>query len=282
MRVPPELLEYKQWVLWRRAEINGRVTKVPVSPWSGKAAACDKPQTWGTYRHVLYALRRFPCDGIGFVFTSADPFCGIDLDNCRTVNGIIATDALDMIRCFGSYTELSPSGTGVHILIKAKLSGKGRRTGHIEIYDSGRYFTISGKHVSGTPFSIQSRQEALEGLEAELFPVASSPRTVVVTNLDLSDEQIIERATNARNGDRFMRLWAGDASDYGNDRSRADLALCSILAFWCGGDCERIDRLFRRSGLMREKWDRRTGDSVYGSLTIRTAVTAPNTRSPVQ
>ena len=59
MRVLPELLEYKQWVLWRKTEVNGRITKVPVSPWSGKAAACDKPQTWGTYRHVLYALRRF-------------------------------------------------------------------------------------------------------------------------------------------------------------------------------------------------------------------------------
>lgn len=282
MRVPSELLEYKQWVLWRKAEINGRLTKIPISPWSGKAAACDKPQTWGTYRHVLYALRRFPCNGIGFVFTDADPFCGIDLDHCRTVNGAIAPEALNMIRNFESYTELSPSGTGAHILIKGKLSGKGRRTGQIEIYDSGRYFTVTGKHVSGTPLSIQNRQEALEGLEAELFPVVSSPRTVVVTHVDLSDEQIIERATNARNGDRFARLWAGDASDYGNDHSRADLALCRILAFWCGDDCERIDRLFRRSGLMREKWDRRTGDSVYGALTIRTAVTAPDIRSSVQ
>jgi primase-polymerase (primpol)-like protein len=273
MRVPPELLEYKQWVLWRRAENNGRVTRVPISPWSGKAAACDKRQTWGTYRHVLYALRRFPCDGIGFVFTDADPFCGIDLDQCRAVNGTITSDVLEMIRLFGSYTELSPSGTGVHILIKAKLPGKGRRTGKIEIYDTGRYFTVTGKHVSGTPFAIQSRQEAMERLATELFPVASSPQTVVATNVDLSDEQIIERATNARNGDRFMQLWAGDASDYGNDRSRADLGLCSILAFWCGGDSKRIDRLFRRSGLMREKWDRRTGDSVYGALTIRTAVT---------
>jgi primase-polymerase (primpol)-like protein len=278
MRVPPELLEYKQWVLWRRAAVNGRVTKVPISPWSGKAAACDKPQTWSTYRHVLYALRRFLCDGIGFVFTNADPFCGIDLDNCRAVNGTIATDALDMIRRFGSYTELSPSGTGVHILIKAKMSGKGRRTDQIELYDFGRYFTVTGKHLSGTPFAIESRQEALERLAAELFPETSSLRNIVVADLDLSDEQIIERAANSRNGDRFRRLWAGDAADYGNDHSRADLALCRMLAFWCGDDCGRIDRLFRRSGLMREKWDRRTGDSIYGALTVKTAVTGQRMR----
>ena len=85
MRVPVELLEYKQWVLWRKAEVNGRVSKIPISPWSGKAAACDKAQTWSTYRHVQYAMRRFPCHGIGFIFTNADPFCGIDLDKCRVV-----------------------------------------------------------------------------------------------------------------------------------------------------------------------------------------------------
>jgi putative DNA primase/helicase len=273
MRLPPELFEYKQWVLWRKAEVSGRITKVPISPWTGKAAACDNPQTWSTHRHVRYALRRFPCDGIGFVFTDADPFCGIDLDHCRNVNGTIAPDALDMIRRFGSYTELSPSGTGAHILIKAKLHGKGRRTGRVEIYDSGRYFTVTGKHLSGTPLAILNRQKALEDLRAELFPSeVSLPNAVLESAGNLSDKELLERAKNARNGDRFRRLWAGDTSDYGNDHSRADLALCRTLAFWCGGDCERIDRLFRCSGLMREKWDRHTGASAYGSLTVRAAV----------
>ena len=274
MRLPPELFEYKQWVLWRKAEVNGRITKVPISPWSGKAAACDRPQTWSTYRHVCYALRRFLCDGIGFVFTAADPFCGIDVDHCRQVNGTIAPEALDIIRRFGSYTELSPSGTGAHILIKARLHGKGRRTGGIEIYDSGRYFTMTGKHLSSTPFAIHDRQQALEDVITELFPSqASSPTAALGNSGSVSDEDLIERAKNARNGDRFRRLWAGDASDYDNDHSRADLALCRTLAFWSGNDCERIDRLFRRSGLMREKWDRRTGDSAYGTLTVRAAVT---------
>ena len=84
MPIPSELLEYKQWILWRRTEVNGRIAKLPISPWSGKLAACDKPQTWSTYRHVCYAGRKFRSDGIGFVFTSSDPFCGIDLDQCRT------------------------------------------------------------------------------------------------------------------------------------------------------------------------------------------------------
>lgn len=270
IRVPADLLEYKQWVLWRRVEVNGRATKIPISPWSGKAAACDKPQTWSTYRHVLYAMRRFPCHGIGFVFTEADPFCGIDLDRCRTIKGAIVPEVLNLIKRLESYTELSPSGTGAHVLVKAKLPGKGRRSGKIEMYDTGRYFTITGKHLIGTPTAIQNRQAVLDQLADEVFPkeIAVPPDTFS-TGLSLSDEELIERAKGARNGDRFRRLWEGDASDYGNDHSRADLALCGILAFWCRGDVARIDRLFRRSGLMREKWDRRTGDNAYGVRTIR-------------
>src|ERR1700761_6045818 len=105
IRIPGELIEYKQWVLWRRTEVNGRITKIPISPWSGKAAACDKPHTWSTYRHACYALRRRHCDGIGFVFTEADPFCGIDLDQCRAVNGSIGAETLELIKRFDSYTE---------------------------------------------------------------------------------------------------------------------------------------------------------------------------------
>ena len=175
MRIPSELLEYKQWVLWRGAEANGRITKIPISPWSGKAAACDKPKTWSTYRHARYALRRHRCDGVGFVFTEADPFCGIDLDHCRASNGSICPDALALIKRLNSYTELSPSGTGAHILIKATLPGTGRRTDRIEMYNSGRYFTITGRHLSGTPLYIHDRQELVTDLQRELFvPLMSS------------------------------------------------------------------------------------------------------------
>ena len=88
------------------------------------------------------------------------------------------------------------------------------------------------------------------------------------TALDASDYEIIERAKRARNGERFRRLWTGDASDYENDHSRADIALCRMLMFWCSGDLDRVDRLFRQSGLMRDKWDRKTGEDTYGAKTI--------------
>ena len=279
IRIPPELLEYKQWVLWRRAEGNGRVTKLPISPWSGKAASGDKPQTWSSYQHVRYALYRYRCQGIGFVFTREDPFCGIDLDHCRAPNGILAPEARELIGRSGSYTELSPSGTGVHILLKASLPGKGRRSGNLELYDAGRYFTVTGRHLAGTPFAIENRQETLDQLHAECFPTARTRASPVpAAPVQLSDEELIRRAGNGSCGDRFQRLWAGDASDYAKDHSRADLALCHALACWAGEDTERIDRLFRHSGLMRDKWDRPTGDSTCGRLTIAAAITGPHRR----
>ncbi len=273
MMIPRELTEYKQWVLWRRAEVDGRKTKIPLSPWSGKAAACDKPQTWSTFHHVCHVRRRFRADGIGFVFTAADPFCGIDLDRCRTATGEVTAQASDVIRKMNSYAELSPSGTGVHILLKAKMAATGRRSGLVEVYSAGRYFTMTGQHIAGTPVAIEDRQEELDSLTAELFPPSSQvPRECLSSIGDLTDEELIERAKCARNGDRFRRLWAGDTSEYGNDRSRADAALCCLLAFWTGGDAARVERLFRRSGLMRDKWNRRTGETTYGQSTVEAAL----------
>jgi len=272
MDIPQELREYKQWVLWKMAEVDGRKTKLPISPWSGKLAACDKPQSWSTYRHSRFVATRFRCDGVGFVFTADDPFCGVDLDGCRTPDGIVAPDARRIIDRLNSYAEVSPSGTGVHIFLKAKLSGGGRRTGKIEVYDSGRYFTVSGKHLEGTPRKIMYRQSETDELSAEIFPVPLPSAKSSPALAELSDDELIDRAKRARNGDRFTRLWAGNLSDYGDDHSRADAALCCMLAFWSDGDSDRIDRLFRRSGLMRDKWDRRTGDTTYGALTIRTTL----------
>ena len=174
MVIPSELFAYKQWVLWKRITVEGRVTKVPISPWSGKKAACDQPQTWSSFKHVRYIQSRWNCDGIGFVFTQKDPYCGIDLDGCRDEAGNFTPEALDILQRLHSFSELSPSGRGLHILVKAKLPAGRRRKNGIEMYDSGRYFTISGNHIAGTPLAIEDRQKAAAQLNSELFPAVAT------------------------------------------------------------------------------------------------------------
>lgn len=140
----------------------------------------------------------------------------------------------------------------------------------LEIYDSGRYFTITGRQVPGNPFCcIQQRQEELDELIAGLFKHREIPFEVSdCVDLPASDSQLVQRANAAKNGARFSRLWDGDTSEFGGDHSRADLALCRMLSFWCRGDFGRVDRLFRQSGLMRDKWDRIAGGTRYAQRTI--------------
>jgi primase-polymerase (primpol)-like protein len=153
------LKDLRQFVSWRYEEKDGHVTKVPTCPHNGELAAVDRPETWGTYQEAVQAASNHSNDGVGFVFTEDDPYTGVDLDKCRNPEtGELEEWARKLVEDLGSYTELSPSGTGVHILIKATLPSGGRRKGQIEMYDSGRFFTITGRHLPGTPKVIKECQ----------------------------------------------------------------------------------------------------------------------------
>jgi len=198
----------------------------------------------------------------------------VDRYKCRDPQtGKIEAWARDIIKRLNSYTEVSPSGRGLHIIIKGKLPPGGNRKGNIEIYSHGRYFTMTGHHIEGAPTSIESRQTKLEALHREIFgkpkepPQDMGPRPT----LDLSDQELLDKAL-ASNDENFAKIWRGDICDYDNDDSKADFNLCLKLAFWTRKDAARIDRLFRQSGLMRDKWNRRTGTSTYGAITIDKAI----------
>ena len=271
--IPHELQDYQQWVCWTR--VNRTRTKLPISPATGKVASCTDPRTWGSYRQARVAVSRLRLDGIGFVFTTADPYTGIDLDHCRTNEDDLEPWAAAIVERLHSFTEWSPSGEGLHILVKASLPEcAGRRTSGIELYSSGRYFTITGDQLERTPSAIENRQAEIFDLVAALDKDSqrrpgshSLPGSVART-----DEELILRAKGAKNGAKFQRLWTGDTSDYDGDHSRADAALCSLLAYYTNGERARVDRLFRRSGLYRQKWDRPTSGSTYGSRTIQAVI----------
>src|SRR3712207_3717946 len=257
--------DLRQWVCWRSEERDGKTTKIPYSPLTGRKASSTNPETWGGYLEAVSACRKRGHDGIGFVFTKDDPFCGVDLDRCLDPDtGELEPWAREIIEELDSYAEVSPSGNGVHVLVRAALPDGRNRKRQIEIYDHGRYFTVSGDHLEGTPRTIEERQERLLDLRHRVLgeqPSANghAPLRAAADTL-LSDQEIIAKATSADNGEKFRRLWAGDTSGYEHDdnegHSEADLALCSMLAFWTGPDPDRIDRLFRQSGLYRGKWER--------------------------
>jgi putative DNA primase/helicase len=276
--IPPELKNLPYWVCWKSKEIikGEKPTKIPINPNTGEYAKSNDPLTWGTFEDALkfYKSNGKKIDGIGFVVSSDDLFTGIDLDHCRnSKNGEIESWAVEIIKATNSYTEITPSDEGIRIFVKGKVP-KGRKKANIEVYSSGRFFTVTGNHLEGTPTTIESRQPELDSFYRKYFgndkpQQESIPKPSTPTSL--TDQELIGKATHSKNGDKFKKLMEGDFSDYPS-WSEADLALCSMVTFWTGDNSAQIDRIFRQSGLMRDKWDEKHGASTYGQMTIKKAI----------
>lgn len=170
--IPNELKEYPQWICFRLGpvKLNGKRDKLPIDPRTGTLASVSDARTWGPFDDAVKAFVREGYDGIGFVFTENDPFTGIDLDECRDPHaGHLAPRAADIVEQLDSYTEASPSGGGVHTIVKAKLPGGGGQYDHIEMYDRRRFFTFTGEHLGGTPTTVEERQDAVSALYKKYF-----------------------------------------------------------------------------------------------------------------
>lgn len=265
--IPAELRERRQWVIWRGEVRTGKATKVPYrADGSGRASTTDA-STWSTFEAARAGADALAADGVGFVFTAGDPFVGIDIDR-------LDANTSHIIRRLRSYTERSVSRHGVHVIVRASLAAHSRRrSGSVEVYERARYFVVTGEHMPGTPLAIEDRQAELDAVLAQLFPkVARSPSpSNPPCPFDHDDRELLDAMFAARNGARVAALWRGDTRGYPS-HSEADAALVAHLAWWTGGDGARVDALFRRSGLMREKWDARRGASTYGALTIARAI----------
>jgi putative DNA primase/helicase len=238
----------------------------------------DTTETWGSYGEAVMACRLNALDGIGFVFSEHDAFVGFDIDACRDpITGKINEDAQSVVDAIDSYTEISPSGTGVHVILRGQVPQGGRKKGKYEVYDQGRYFTVTGQHLAGTPTSVEERTSALAGVHTQIFGQAATSAPMRSTPVrSRSDEDLLSRASNARNGEKFKALMRGDWEALGiySSQSSADLALANMLAFYSESDAEQVDRLFRQSGLFRHKWDepRSSDGRTYGENTISKAL----------
>lgn len=192
-----------------------------------------------------------------------------------------------------SYTEISQSTTGVHVIARATLPGeKGRRDAKlgIEMYSEARFFVMTGQHLDGTPRTVEKRQEAVAGMFRDIFAAKEKPdkASAPAQDLDFTDQELVNKASQASNGAQFCALWRGDFATAGyGSQSEADGALLSMLHFWTGGDKARSFRMFEQSGLNRKKWNRKdyresTWKLVANGKTYKqpSAVSVTHTKTP--
>ena len=195
-RIPAALTTRPQWVLWQGADRidkqTGTITgleKVPINPHTLRKASSTDAATWGTFDQCIAALRvtlqawdhtdpaTYRGGGIGYVFATDDPCAGIDLDHCVDADThAIAAWAQAYVHDLYSYTEITPSQTGLHILVESPLPPGGRKKGGVELYNQGRFFTVTGWHVPSTPPTIDARQEAVTRLHAQVFGMPTPPQ----------------------------------------------------------------------------------------------------------
>ena len=169
--IPFELTMLRQWVCWTWEFREGKWRKPLLDPGTGEPATEMNASTWGTFDEACRWAAREGLPGIGFVFTRRDPYTGVDLDRCRQPEtGEIDPWADVIVAALDSYSEISPSGTGVHVLVRGALrAGRERRKGLVELYDEGQYFTFTGHRLHDMPEVIKSRQDEIDALQDNLF-----------------------------------------------------------------------------------------------------------------
>lgn len=276
--IPDELKKCSQWVCWRSEpdpKSHSGIKKIPVNARTGGQAMSNNPETWSDFETAVRASRNY--SGIGFMFSGSGYF-GVDLDDCfseieeylRGEKNFVS----DFVDGLGSYTELSQSCHGLHIICKGKLPEGARRKGKFEMYDKDRYFIMTGNPLDpDNVMPVADCTESIKSLHEKYLsskPKKSAPAVSEAIPVNMAVPEILEKAFASKSGEKFRKLYSGDFSDYPS-QSEADLAFCNMLAFWCGRDISKMDDIFRQSGLMRDKWDRKQSGSTYGKLMLKKA-----------
>ena len=271
-QIPAELKALDQWLIWRylyKPDL-GYWDKPPLNAnQHGNTAKSTDPKTWATFEKALSIYHLGKYDGIGIALTEKNGLVGFDLDDCRDPEtGEIEPTALAIVEGIPTYWEISPSGTGLRGFGYGRKPGSRCRAGDFEMYVSGRYLCITGHHLEGTPATIEAVQDGINTIYAQVFPTQQPHRSSNGDSPHNNDEAILQLARSARNGAKFCTLFDdGDISTYEGDHSRADLALCRLIAFYTQTP-EQVDRIFRQSALCRPKWDR----TDYRDWTITKAI----------
>lgn len=310
IKIPPEMRGLKHWVLWKKLPDLDKDKNQKVKPdgslqWkkvphrvNGWKASSNDPKTWATFDEAYKAYQNKPDEfnGIGFNFGSGSGLFGVDFDGIpdevqRIRSGDFTGVVGAIIEQLGSYTEVSQSGNGIHIICRGDLPGADFKTDVVEMYAKNRFFIMTGDVIPG--------YEAIETTTEQIVPIYNlynpkvkkavqrpqgSPERVpdeepelidlvdLMELVQLTDEEIIEKAGAAANGQKFTDLFRNGP---GPNHSTSDLALCNTLAFYTRKDQEQMDRIFRQSALYRPKWDEihdPENSRTYGQMTIDKAI----------
>jgi len=275
----PEQLKSCRFCCWKRVFRNGRLTKLPINPKTGKAASTNDPSTFGTFEQAkaAYELRHY--DGIGIL---VDSIAAFDIDHCIQENGSLNELASDVLATFaGCYVEISPSGTGLRGFFTVRQDFTFDREkyyikhGDLEIYVPGatnRFVTVTGDILpSRENGRLVDATDALQSvLDNHMVRIgAMPPDQDFEPHSYLTDEEVLKKA---RRNPKFADCFDGEWSDYFPSQSEADLSVMNTLAFYCGADMEQMDRVFSQSALMRDKYGVGAGRTAYAERTMRSAI----------
>ena len=274
-----DLKTQRRWIVWRLTKRpDGTTTKEPMSPGGYKASIKD-PANWYTFAEVEPIASKF--SGIGLVLGDLNgtvPYVwGVDIDRCVSDTGQFSPESREIVIGLDSYSELSPSGTGAHVLGmggRVPQAGKAeavvspfRGCKQLEIKADGWYFTVTGQHLTKTPKELCERGDALAALVRRVRALEKPHKPGLVLSIPQSEEE------------RLRKLMAGDMSDYEGNHSAADFALCVLLAKKHGCNAFRIEEEFNKSPLgLREKWLARAD---YRQGTITKAIIAAARSTPL-
>lgn len=276
--IPRELIVQTRWLLWRYEPRNGKSTKVPIDAAGRRVDATDR-RHWYALTDALRLVAGAGADGLGIAL--GDGIVGVDLDGVRDpTTGAVTSVAADIVRTLASYTEVSPSGAGLHVLVSGALPPGCRHRaalpggGHIEVYDGGRFFTVTGWRHPEAPGTVREATDVLPDvcMRYGLLPAPGPALHAGEDGDQPADLDLLLVRRACRVDPHFEALWRGDDDTYVS-ASEGDLAFCIKLLDMVGGDLARADRLFRKSARMRAKWDEKhRGDgATYGGMTLERA-----------
>lgn len=256
--VPDEMKKRPNWVVvktWWNAE-KGKYNKRPVNCNSdkGEYAESDNPETWTTFDNALKYLKEKGGTTIAYALDGKDNVSCIDLDHCYDENGQPSALAKEVLsKCGKTYIEKSVSGNGLHIF--GKTSGMDIRTfskdGDLEFYQKEHFIAMTGDGAGYSRLESFDTSEMKELLSRKCEKREEWKGVCKGVNglSTMTDRDVVEKASNAKNGDKFKRLYAGE--DLQNNHSNSDMSLMNLLAYWCNGDKEQMLRIFATSGLFR-------------------------------